>query len=274
MACSPPSVMHRRGLLPTLGFAVAALCLTAVAERQKSESPVTPLDFPSVIQRLEQAQRSAKPQVSYQVVRQYQLSESNSSRVGSKVVAEVEYVPPDRETYVIQEHSGSSRGEQVVRRILDHETALVAAGPESWSASLLTRDNYTFTNLGEGTLDGQSFYLLGITPKRKEKELIAGRAWIDERTFLIRRIEGELAKSPSWLLKKVNVQLDFSEVSGLWLQTAAEATADVRFSGSHTLQSQTLDCRKTSVVAARTGPPNARPIRRSLPAELLLPSAK
>jgi hypothetical protein len=252
---------------------VAALCITALAQRQKGENPATPLDFTSLIQRLEQVQRMAKPQVSYQVIRQYQLSEGNSSQVGSKVVAEVDYFPPDRETYVIQQHSGSNRGEQVVRRILDHESALVAAGPESWSTTLLTRDNYTFTNLGESTLDGQSFYLLGITPKRKEKELIAGRVWVDERTFLIRRIEGELAKSPSWLLKKVNVQLDFSEVSGLWLQTAAEATADVRFSGSHTLQAQTLDCRKTGIVAAR-GNPAPRPTRRSLPAELLLPSAK
>lgn len=266
--------MPCRGLLPGLGFAVAALCMSAVAQGQKSENPATQLDFASVIQRLEEAQRNAKPQVSYQVIRQYQLSETNSSHVSSKVVAEVEYCPPDRETYSIQERSGSSRGEQVVRRILDHEAALVASGPESWSATLLTRDNYTLTNLGESTLDGRSFYLLGITPKRKQKELIAGRAWVDEHTFLIRRIEGELAKSPSWWLKKVNVQLDFSEVSGLWLQTAAEATADVRFSGSQTLQAQTLDCRKMGVVAARSDPKHARTIHRSIPAELLLPSAK
>ena len=266
--------MDCRGLLPKLGLTVAALGMIAVAQGQKRESPATRLDFASVIQLLEQAQRNAKPQVSYQVIRRYQLSDSNSSHVSSKVVAEVEYFPPDRETYLIQEHSGSSRGELVVRRILEHESALVAAGPETWSATLLTRDNYTFTNLGESTLDGRSFYLLGLTPKRKQKELIAGRAWVDKNTFLIRRIEGEMAKSPSWLLKKVQVQLDFSDVSGLWLQTAAVATADVRFSGSHTLQAQTLDCRKTGVVAARSDPKHPRTIRRNIPAELLLPSAK
>jgi len=248
--------------------------MIAVAQGQKSENPATELDFVSVIQRMEQAQRNAKPQVPYQMIRQYQLSESNSSRVGSKVVAEVEYSPPDRETYVIQERRGSSRGEQLVRRILDHESALVAASPESRSATLLTRDNYTFTNLGESTLDGRSFYLLGLMPKRKQKELIAGRAWVDKSTYLIRRIEGELAKSPSWLLKKVNVRLDFSEVSGLWLQSAMEATAEVRFVGSQTLQAQTLDCRKPDVVAARSNPKHARTIRPSIPAELLFPSAK
>ncbi|MBZ5664335.1 MAG: outer membrane lipoprotein-sorting protein [Acidobacteriia bacterium] len=244
------------------------------AHAQKSENTTTPLEFASVIQRLEQAQRNAKPQVSYQVIRQYQLSESNSSHVSSNVVAEVEYSPPDRETYVIQEHSGSSRGEQVVRRILDHESALVAGGPASWSAALLSRDNYAFTNLGESTLNGKSFYLLGLVPKRQEKELIAGRAWVDKNTFLIRRIDGELAKSPSWLLKKVSVRLDFSDVSGIWLQSAMEATADVRFVGSQTLQAQTLDCRKAGVVATRIDTKHARTIHRNVPAELLFPAPK
>jgi hypothetical protein len=248
--------------------------MIAIAQGQKSENPAPQLEFASVIQRMEQAQRNAKPQVPYQMIRQYQLSESNSSRINSHVVAEVDYFPPDRETYVIQERRGSSRGEQVVRRILDHESALAAASPESRSATLLTRDNYTFANLGESTLDGRSFYLLGLMPKRKQKELIAGRAWVDKETFLIRRIEGEMAKSPSWWLKKVYVQLDFSEISGLWLQTAAKATADVRFVGSQSLQAQTLDCRKPDVVAVRSDPKYTRTIRRSIPAELLLPSAK
>ena len=123
-------------------------------------------------------------------------------------------------------------------------------------------------------LGGTSFYVLGLSPKRKEKELIAGRAWVDKRTFLIRRIEGEMAKSPSWLLKKVYVRLDFSEVSGLWLQTALEATADVRFAGSQTLQAQTLDCRKPTVVAAHGNPKYGRAIHPRIPAELFFPSGK
>jgi hypothetical protein len=247
--------------------------MMAVGQEQKNENTGTQLEFASVIQRVEEAQRNTKPQVSYQMIRQYQLSESNSLRVNSHVVAEVDYFPPDRETYVIRERRGSSRGEQVVRRILDHESAL-AARPESRSGTLLTRDNYTFANLGESTLDGKSFYLLGLTPKRKQKELIVGGAWVDKQTFLIRRIEGEMAKSPSWWLKKVYVQLDFSEISGLWLQTTAKATADVRFVGSQTLQAQTLDCRKRDVAARSGSPKYARTIRREIPAELLFPSRK
>jgi hypothetical protein len=261
-------------LVPGLGLAVAAFCMIAVAQEQESENTATELEFATVIQRMEQAQGSAKPQVWYQVTRQYQLSENNRSQVSSKVVAAVEYFPPNRETYVIQKRSGTSRGEQVVRGILDHESALVAGGPRSRSAALLTRENYTFTNLGESPIDGSSFYLVGLVPKRKQKELIAGRAWVDPRTFLIRRIEGELSKSPSWWLKKVFVRLDFSDVSGLWLQSAMEATAEVRFLGSQTLQSETLDCRKAELVAEHMSPKPARTLRRGVPAQLLLPAPK
>jgi hypothetical protein len=256
------------------GFAVTILFAVAFSRAQESQNDTPSLEFGSVIQRLEQAQRSANPQTSYQVIRQYQLLGGSSSRVSSTVVAEVDYSPPDRETYVIQEHSGSGRGEEVVRRILDHETALIAGGPASRSGALLTRDNYAFVDLGEGMLQGRTFYLVGLAPKRKEKELIVGRAWVDKNTFLVRRVEGELAKSPSWLLKKVSVRLDFSEVSGVWLQSAMEATADARFVGSQTLQAQTLDCRKADVVANRVAPTNARTTHRGVPAELLFPSRK
>ena len=260
--------MSRRRLLANLGLAVATL-LTVVSQAQQYSNTLTQQEFTSVVQRLEQGQREGKPGVPYQVTRHYQLIDGGSSRVNSDVVVGVEYSPPNRESYVIHECKGSSRGEQVVRRILDHESAFVAAGPPTWSSALLTRDNYIFSNLGETTLDGEQFYLVGLTPKRKQKELISGQAWVDKQTFLIRRIEGELAKSPSWLLKKVHVQLDFSDVSGLWLQTGMQATADVRFLGTQTLQSQTLNSSKSVAVASRRSP--RRVISRSTPAWLWVP---
>lgn len=266
-------VVHRRWLLSTICFGAVAVCLTGLAYGQGSGNTSANLEFSSLLQRLEQTQRNARIQTPYQLVRQYRLFANKSPQASSNVVVEIQYLPPDRETYAIQAHTGSSRGEQVVRRILEHESALATGDPESRSAALLTCDNYTFTNLGESTLDGKSFYLIGLTPKRKQKELVVGRAWIDKHTFSIRRIEGHLAKSPSWLLKDVYVKLDFSQMSGLWVQTAMEATADVRFIGNQTLQAETLDYRTTGVVASANSA-NARAVHRGIPAELLFPSGK
>src|SRR5256885_15902081 len=117
------------------------------------------------------------------------LFRSKSSNSDSEVVAEVDFRPPSSKHYNIQTRSGSSRGEQVVRRILDHEVEATTKKDEPHSAAV-TSENYDFTYLGETVLDNQSCYLLGLNPKRKDKDLISGQAWVDKRSFLVRHIEG------------------------------------------------------------------------------------
>ena len=82
--------------------------------------------------------------------------------------------------------------------------------------------------------------------------MVSGRAWVDKSSYLIRQIEGELVKSPSFWIKKVHVTLDFGDVRGTWLQTAMEAVADIRLLGSQTLKSELVDYRSDAVVAERT----------------------
>ena len=114
----------------------------------------------------------------------------------------------------------------------------------------ITRDNYEFTYAGEAVLDGQQCYLLELKPKRKENDLIVGEAWVDKQSFFIRRIEGEIAKTPSWWLKRVRVSIAFADIKGAWLQTSMEVVADVRIFGPHTLTSRIVDYRGTDVVAS------------------------
>jgi hypothetical protein len=139
-----------------------------------------------------------------------------------------------------------------VRRILDHEVESTTAtkNPETHT-SAVNSENYDFTYLGETTLENQPCYLLGLKPKRKDKDLISGQAWVDKHSLLVRHIEGEVAKTPSWWLKTVRVKLAFAYMEGTWLQTNMEAVADVRFLGPHTLTSRVLDYRGADVVASR-----------------------
>jgi hypothetical protein len=111
------------------------------------------------------------------------------------------------------------------------------------------KDKYDVTYLGEDVLEGHPCHLLVLSPKRKEKNLISGEAWVDKDTFLVRQINGELVKTPSWWLKKVHVKIVFGFVGGTWLQTSTEAMADVRIFGNHTLTAEIVDFRKTGVVA-------------------------
>jgi len=233
----------------TLAASVVLLSSTGVA--QKAASPATlPLD--AIIQSTEKAQLMAGPQVPYQIIREYRLSGAKDSKADSEVVAEVNFKPPDSEAYKIDRYSGSGRGQQLVRSVLDHEIEVSSKNNKDRSA--ISRDNYTFSYVGEATLDGQPCYVLGLKPKRPDKDLIAGQVWVDKGSFLIRQIQGDVEKTPSWWLKKVHITLVFADLEGTWVQKSMEAVADVRLVGTHTLTSRLVDYRKASEVAGTPFP--------------------
>ena len=224
------------------GASLILLCCAAATQ----EKSYPPAQLNQIVDFMEKAQAGVRPSISYQIVKEYRLSGSKDSRSDSDVVAEVDFQTSDKMDYRIQKSSGSDRGVQVVRHLLDHEVT----SPSHRGRTALTRDNYDFSYISEATLAGQRCYILGLTPRRKETDLIAGRLWVDEHSFVVRRIEGDLAKSPSWWLRRVSVKLDFSEVGGAWLQTEMEATADVRVAGLYTLKSHMLDYRPASDFAS------------------------
>jgi hypothetical protein len=205
-----------------------------------------PLD--AIIQSVQKAQSAVRPPASYQIIREYRLFGAKDSKADSEVVAEINFRPPASKGYAIQRSSGSSRGPQLVRRILDHEVA--STSKDNKASSAISSDNYAFNYIGEATLDGQSCYVLGLKPKRTENDLISGEVWIDKHSFLIRQIQGEVEKTPSWWLTKVRIKLVFADLGGVWVQTSMEATADVRIVGAHTLTSRILDYRREEEVAA------------------------
>jgi hypothetical protein len=181
-----------------------------------------------LVQKMEKAQSTMQLSSAYQVIREYRLFGSDNSRPSSEVTAEVDYRPPNQKTYVIQKRIGSSRGEQVVKRILDHQVEMAA---HTSLAAVLTTRNYDFSYLGERPDFGKRYFPLGLQPRRKDKNLVAGTAWVDENSLLVRHVEGELAQSPSWWIRKVHVAIDFANLAGAWQQTRMEAVADVRLVG-------------------------------------------
>jgi hypothetical protein len=237
-----------------MGTAIALFCWRAVAQEA---SPLETMPLNSIIEAIEKAQVAVGPQVAYQVIREYRLFGANDSTANSDVVAEVDFRPPARKDYKIQKSSGSNRGQEVVRRVLDREVEATSKGNRARTA--LNRDNYDFTYVGETILDGQPCYLLGLKPRRKEKELISGKAWVDKHLFFVRQVEGDVAKTPSWWLRKVRVKLVFADVQGTWLQTRMEAVADVRLVGPHTLTSRVLDYRGADEVASLKGSLDHKP---------------
>ncbi len=258
--------MHRPTSASTFPILLAACILAAGAARAQSAIPEksTGNDVNVIVDRMERAQLQNRAHYRpYTVTRDYRMYSGESRNPASEVVAQVNFVPPDNKSFDITQAKGSSRGEKVVRNILKEEQE---SAPH-YDRNSLTRENYQFRFVGEQVLQGRRCYVLELIPKRKAKDLVEGRAWVDVNTYLVHRVEGDLSKSPSWWLKGVRVEQEFGDQSGMWLPTRTRAVADVRWFGAHSLESQAVNFKtaetvaQNHVAAARKTRPAARPTR-------------
>lgn len=183
---------------------------------------------------------------SYIVTRDYQLFGKERDKTKSQVIADVTFVPPDSKKYAIQQSMGSGLGEKVVRRMLAREADIT----KDYRSTDFSPDNYDFRFLRQEHVDSQRCYVLELLPRRKDKNLLRGTIWVDVNTYLLRRTEGEPAKSPSWWLRDVRLVFVYGEVGGMWLQTASEATANVRILGQYKMVSRDVKYQLSELVAA------------------------
>ena len=182
---------------------------------------------------MEQAQAESHTRMlPYSLTREYKFFGDDQQHAKSQVLAKVDFAPPNEKNYTIEQSSGSGQGEKIARKILDHEKQMTRGDSTSGA---LTRDNYDFEYLRSEPMNGRRAYVLQLTPKHSDKNLIKGLAWVDAETFHPLRIEGEPAKSPSWWVKNLKLSLTFGRVGDMWLQTGTQAVANVRLLGQHTM---------------------------------------
>jgi hypothetical protein len=207
---------------------------------------------------MEQAKAAERDQnPPYTVTREYQLAPAGAPKPSSQVLAQVSYTPPSEKEYVIVKAEGSERGEGIVRKVLDHEASM-AGHTQPYDISPA---NYDLTLLGHETQAGRDCYVLQLSPKRQVIGLVVGKAWIDATTFRVRRVDGLMAKSPSFWIKQIHVTINYGDVNGVWLETSSQAVADVRLAGTHVFTSRELDVQAGSV-SARAAKPQLKRQRR------------
>jgi hypothetical protein len=226
-------------LLSLAGFGPAVGC---------AQNAIPTVDV--ILQRMAQARTENRSHLRpYSVTRQYRLV-SAEKQTRSEVIADISFVPPAFKQFMIQKSSGSGLGERIVRQMLEHETALL----NNNGAADLTLANYDFRFLRQDELSGQPCYILETLPRRSDKTLLHGQIWVDAHSYLLRRTEGEPSKAPSWWLRNARIALVYGDVEGMWLQTASESTADVRFLGRHTMLSRDVRYQVSELVASALQP--------------------
>jgi hypothetical protein len=227
------------------------LCLVAVVAGASAQTESTVPAVETIIARMAQARAENRVRFRpYVVTRDYKLFGKERHETKSEVIADITFVPPDSKKYAIQQTSGTGLGPRIVRRMLEREAEIT----KDYSSTDISPDNYDFRFIREDEVSGQRCYVLELVPRRKDKNLLRGNIWVDANTSLLHRTEGEPAKKPSWWLRDVRLVFVYGDVDGMWLQTASEATANVRMLGQHTMIAHDVSYKISELVAAGPQP--------------------
>jgi hypothetical protein len=224
------------------------LCLVAVVASAAAQTGNTVPSVETIVAGMARARAENEARLCpYIVTRDYKLFGKERDKTKSQVIAEVNFIPPDLKNYAIQQTNGIGLGERIVRRMLASEAEIA----RDYVSTDFSPSNYAFRFVRQEEVSGQRCYLLELLPRRKDKNLLRGNIWVDANTYLLRRTEGEPAKTPSWWVRDVRIALFYGEVGGMWLQTALEATATVRILGPYRMVARDVKYKISELVAAK-----------------------
>lgn len=148
----------------------------------------------------------------------------------AEMVVEARYAAPTTKEFAIVSQSGSAALiNKVFKKLLEGEQE--ALEPENQSRTALNNSNYEFCLLEYQQTGDPGVYVLGLTPKLKNKFLYRGKIWVDGKDFAVMRIEAEPAKNPSFWIKKSLIQHAYTRVGDFWLPSENHTTTSVRLGG-------------------------------------------
>jgi hypothetical protein len=130
---------------------------------------------------------------------------------------------------IVSEGGSAYVRNKVLRKTLERE-AEAHAKSETRSAAIAPA-NYTFTEQGS---DGAGLMGIAIEPLRKESMLVRGTMYLTPQDGDLVRIEGQLAKSPSFWTRRVDITRRYDRISGVRVPTATESVAQVLIAGRST----------------------------------------
>lgn len=117
----------------------------------------------------------------------------------------------------------------VISRILQSEVDHVQKGEGARTA--ITGENYKFSYKGTETSDGHVEYIYQVKPRHKEPGLFKGRIFVDSATGRLHRAEGQMVKSPSFFIKKIEFVQEYGECGEFSLPVHIHSEARTRLVG-------------------------------------------
>jgi hypothetical protein len=94
--------------------------------------------------------------------------------------------------------------------------------------SALAHDNYTFEPHG---VDADGLANIRLSPRRKERMLVAGMMFLNPDDGALVRLQGRLAKSPSFWVRSVQIVRSYRRINNVVLPVKLETNARLRLLG-------------------------------------------
>lgn len=117
----------------------------------------------------------------------------------------------------------------VMTRLLQSEVNHVQNDDSSLTA--ITPENYKFSYKGMREVDGRLLHIYQLKPRKKRVGLFKGHIYLDAQTGSLVRVEGRVAKSPSFFIKKIEFAQDYQDIGQFTLPVRIHSEARTRLIG-------------------------------------------
>ena len=236
-----PGRQHQWGQFTTL-WVLSFTLLAGTAVLRAAEGPATNNGSPGIT-------NSSEELTSYRAFRRMHAKSERFNQEGW-IDAWTELDANGFRYSIVSERGSDYVRNKVLRALLQREQEIVSGGVDR---AALTEDNYTFSKPEDVNDDGVRYVLL--KPKRKDIMLVEGRMVLDSDNGELLRVEGKLAKNPSFWTSVVNVIRYFAKVDGVRVPVSTESIAKVKFAGESTLDVvndyESINGRPVSLAARR-----------------------
>ncbi len=209
-------------------LAVVFVVLAALTALATAGPAVGPSAFQPVFMRF--LSRADEPLVTYRGTRHLEGRNERFNVSGWMDIA-TELTADGFHYRVINEGGSDLIRGRVFRSILESEEQVFA------NAADVARSSFTPVNYELTPADASEPGLVKLFahPKRKEVTLIDGAIYITDTDADLVRVEGRLAKSPSFWTRRVDVVKQYGRVAGLRVPVRIDSTAQIRFAGTSTM---------------------------------------
>jgi len=246
----------------TVGLALATVFAASPMGPAASATAVGAGVTPSMVDRF--LSRTDTPIVSFTASRRL-----SASTRGGQMQAWLEAFTELDETGFHYRITGQGGSGVIRRRVLVAALDAEQKARQTGDAARASLDlaNYSFT--GDGEEPGGNLLRFLVKPRRKDVMLVDGAMFLTPGDADLVRVEGRLAKAPSFWTRRVQVVRRYARIADVRVPVSMESTAQVMVVGTssfqmsyayHTINGQTVDVLNGAVpLAASTVAPRPAP---------------